>query len=395
MSKRGHISLEGGSSDVKELSEIANIAEVGDNCAIATSLLDANTEFMVDGKTARLSHTVLEGHRFAIVPIKKGDFLMSWGLPFGIAERDILVGEYVMNSLMNNALKGRREVTWVLPDVNFSDTDTSLDAAFTLDEEAFKPGKQVPLSPEHSTLTWNGFLRPHGRGVGTRNCVLIIGATVNSSGFVRTAEKKAFAKFSKSEGSNESTIDRICAFSHNEGGATKQNNRHLILSVLKGVFLHCNTAGAVVVFDEFEPQITETDFRELLGDQLDHVPHRIVTRTSDWSSNLQQVVDAAVELAVTDNTKRTPQPFSNLRIALQCGGSDAFSGVTGNPLVGFISEKLIKLGGSAVIAETPELVGAEPYVLDNCADLKVAKDFLNLTTRYMEYAGRHGQNASG
>ena len=393
MSKRSHISLEGG-TDVKDLTEIANIAEAGDNCAIATGLLNAGTEFVFDGKTARISHTILEGHRFALMPINKGEYLMSWGLPFGIAERDLLVGEYVMNSLMINALQGRREVTWELPAVNFKDTDTSVDAAFSLDEEKFTPGKQVELSPDHLDHTWNGFMRPHNRGVGTRNCVLIIGATVNSSGFVRTAEQRASTKFSNSK-TDDATVDRICAFSHNEGGAGKQNNRHLILSVLKGVFLHCNTAAAIVVFDETEPQITESDFRELLGDRINHVPHRIVTRTSDWASDLKTVVDSAVELANTDDTKRTPQSFSHLKIALQCGGSDAFSGVTGNPLVGIICEKLIKLGGCAVIAETPELVGAEPYILDNCEDLSVAKHFLNLTTRYMEYAGRHGQNASG
>ena len=93
--------------------------------------------------------------------------------------------------------------------------------------------------------------------------------------------------------------------------------------------------------------------------------------------------------------RRTRQPVAHLRIGLQCGGSDAFSGVSGNPLVGWVSKELIRHGGSANLAETDELIGAEPYVLSNVRDLETARAFLRQLEIFQERAGWHGHSAEG
>ncbi len=93
--------------------------------------------------------------------------------------------------------------------------------------------------------------------------------------------------------------------------------------------------------------------------------------------------------------RRTPQPLSELKIALQCGGSDAFSGVSGNPLVGLVSKEVIQAGGSALLAETDELIGAESYLLQNVRDAATAERFLEIVARFQTWAAWHGFSAHG
>jgi altronate dehydratase len=90
---------------------------------------------------------------------------------------------------------------------------------------------------------------------------------------------------------------------------------------------------------------------------------------------------------------RTEEPLSELRIGLQCGGSDAFSGVSANPLVGWVSKEVVRNGGAANLAETDELIGAERYVLKNVRDAETARRFLGAVERFKERVGWHGHTA--
>ena len=87
------------------------------------------------------------------------------------------------------------------------------------------------------------------------------------------------------------------------------------------------------------------------------------------------------------------QSLANLKLALQCGGSDAFSGISGNPLAAWIAKAVIRSGGSANLAETDELIGAEPYVLENVRDLETAERFLTMIRRFKTWSAWHGNSA--
>ena len=91
--------------------------------------------------------------------------------------------------------------------------------------------------------------------------------------------------------------------------------------------------------------------------------------------------------------ERTEQSVSNIKIALQCGGSDAFSGVSGNPLAAYVAKEIIRYGGAANLAETDELIGAEPYVLQNARDFETARKFLDTVERFKERVRWHGHTA--
>ena len=98
-------------------------------------------------------------------------------------------------------------------------------------------------------------------------------------------------------------------------------------------------------------------------------------------------------LALCQQAHRSPQPLASLCIALQCGGSDAFSGITANPLQGSIAEYLIHRGGSAILAETDELIGADAYILDKVNDIRTAKQFMQTQRHYEAVANLHGVSA--
>ena len=122
-----------------EFDQVARVPAAGDNVAIATRRLEAGVVVADEASEFRLSHTVLEGHRFVRESIPQGAHLTSWGLPFGVAVRALRPGEYVCNEKILTAL-AERDIDFELPAAaNFLDTIETCE----LDEASFVPGRQV------------------------------------------------------------------------------------------------------------------------------------------------------------------------------------------------------------------------------------------------------------
>ncbi len=366
---------------------VARLPRPGDNVAVAVQTLPAGTRIRVDGQILTLDYTVLEGHRFAVAPIPAGAPLLSWGLPFGRALRPIAPGEYVRNAGMLEAL-AVRDLDVPLPsDANFEDYLPS----YTLDPATFRPAAQVAPYPD--TRTFLGYRRSGGRGVGTRNMVVLLGTSSRTGGFVRQLEARL-------QGLPEAypNIDGIVAVAHTEGGHEHPNNLELVLRTLAGFMVHPNVAAVLAVDYGVEPvnnrllaaYMRERDY------PLDHVLHGFFTIEDGFLQGLdraEEMVRGWLEAA--NAVERTPEPLAHLAIALQCGGSDAFSGISGNPLAGWVAREVIRYGGRANLAETDELIGAEPYILQRVRDLDTAQAFLATLRRFQEWAGWHGQSAAG
>ena len=192
------------------LQEIGRIPAPGDNVAIATRRLPAGTQVEFGDRVRSLTHTILEGHRFAIEPIAEGEPLLSWGLPFGRALRAIEPGEYVCNAGILEALR-LRNLDFALPlHANFE----NFVATYELDEQAFRPGTQVPLHAERGTF--EGYPRPGGRGVGTRNVIVLLGTTSLSGSFVKALEARLRAESA-----------RLCKPRRHRGGGAHRRRRNL------------------------------------------------------------------------------------------------------------------------------------------------------------------------
>jgi len=372
---------------VVDFVEIGRVPAPGDNVAIACKKLSAGTRFRLDGETHTLLNALLEGQRFAIAPIEKGEALLSWGLPFGHALSTIQPGEYLCNAGILEAL-GLRRLEFELPEqANFED----FHEAYQLDENAFRPGQQVALHAE--TGAFEGYLRAGGRGVGTRNCILVLATSSLTAGFARKLESRL-----KNAAQAHANVDRIVAVCHTEGGTSRPNNLDLVLRTLSGFMVHPNVA-AVLAVDYGTESVNNRKLEHYLKEKnypIEHVIHRFHTLDRDFNSELDRCESMLRNwIEPVAGMTRSSQPLSGLRIALQCGGSDAFSGVSGNPLAAWVAKEAIRHGGAAALAETDELIGAEPYILANTRDVQTARQFLQKIANFKQRVGWHGHSAEG
>ncbi|MEM7253732.1 MAG: UxaA family hydrolase [Pseudomonadota bacterium] len=375
-------------SDAVDFNDIGRLPTPGDNVGIATRRIEAGTTIAYAGSDFELSHSVMEGHRFVLEPIAEGSELLSWGLPFGIASRDIQPGEYVCNPKILRVLR-ERNIDFELPtNANFNDYMQR----YELNRESFTPGEQVP--PHTAGATFEGYIRSGGRGVGTRNFIVVLATTSLTSGLAR-----AVAELATGDVAQFPNVSGVVAVTHTEGGGEKTpNNLEFVLRTLAGFVVHPNVGGVLALDYGTEPFTNNTlhEFMRANDYPLDHVPHRFLTIADDYEATVEDAVAQIRDwLPAIGAQARASAPASALRLALQCGGSDAFSGITGNALAGWVAKELIKNGGAANLAETDELIGAEPYVLSNVRDYETAESFLNKIDVFKERVSYHGTSAEG
>ena len=371
-----------------DFTSVARLPSVGDNVAIATQTLENGTRIRYEGQQFQLSHTILEGHRFAIQSISENAPLLSWGLPFGFATRSIAPGDYVCNQKMIDSLS-IRNLPFALPETpNFSDKM----APYVLDESEFRSGKQVErYTNERHYL---GYKRPGNRGVGTRNYIVVMGTTARTSSFARR-----LAETCSQRTETYSNIDGVVAVTHTEGGEGQTpNNIDMLLRTLAGFTVHPNI-GAMLLVDYGTEAVTNEMLKAYMlreGYALNDVVHDFYRLQGSFDTDLAngaEIINGWLERV--NSVARTEQSLENLKIALQCGGSDAFSGVSGNPLAAYVAKEVIRYGGCANLAETDELIGSEAYVLQNARDLTTARTFLNTIERFKERVAWHGHSAEG
>lgn len=361
----------------------ARLAANEDNVAIAIQRIEAGTRLERSGGALTLAHTVLEGHRFAVTGIAEGEMLLSWGLPFGRAIRPLLPGDYVCNASMLEALRVR-SLDCSLPDrANFDDHIEE----FVLDVATFRPGPPVSLITP--ARTFSGYARSAARGVGTRNMVVVLGTSSRTAGLVRQITDRLQGMKRLFPG-----VDGLVAIAHTEGGGPEApNNLTEVLRALAGFMVHPNVGAVIAVDQGIEPvnnQVLERFLRDQ-GYPIDDVRHAFLTARGSIAATFA-AAEATIKawLPAVQADRRSEQPLSALRVALQCGGSDAFSGVSGNPLAGSVVHEVIRHGGSGNLCETDELVGAESYVLNNVRDAGTAGQLLGAISSFKERLSWHG-----
>ena len=366
-----------------KLSAVCRLPAPDDNVAIAIRRLDAGTRIEIDGAVRTLASCVLEGHRLAVRSIAPREALLSWGLPFGHALVPIAPGDYVCNESILQAL-AMRQLGIPLPSApNFEDYLVP----FTLDPATYRPGRPVDL--EDRPRTFRGYRRSGGRGIGTRNTIVVLGTTSRTASVARQLASR-LQPLAKSH----AKIDGIVAVAHTEGGGPGEpNNTGEVLRALAGFMVHPNV-GAILALDFGVEPITNARLQAYMrehGLPLDHVRHAFLSVGGGLAAGLaagEQIVRGWIPAVEAD--ARTEEPLAGLRIALQCGGSDAFSGVSGNPLAGAIVHELIRHGGTGVLCETDETAGAEAYVLRNTRDIDVARGVLGHIQGFKERLSWHG-----
>ena len=288
------------------------------------------------------------GHKYARTAIKAGQPVSKYGFPIGEAKCDIAQGEHVHTHNLRTALRK--------------------DGTYT-----YRPQENVikPETPDNI----NAYLRNNG-DIGIRNDIWI----VNTVGCVNHTAQKIAEK-----------TGAFC-FTHPYGCSQLGDDHARTQKILRGLILHPNAGGVLVLGLGCENNGIES-LRQTLGDyDMKRIRFLKAQDVEDEIREGVRIVKELQEIAARD--RRVGVPVSKLRLGLKCGGSDGYSGITANPMVGRISDHLISMGGTSVLTEVPEMFGAEQLLMDRCVNEEVFNDTVRLINRFKAYFTSHGQPVS-
>ena len=240
-----------------------------------------------------------------------------------------------------------------------------------------------PLSIEQEDRSFKGFMRKNGE-VGIRNEIWIVPTVGCVNGIAerlaRQLEQETLLK----------GVDAIHAWHHNYGCSQLGDDHENTRKVLRDICLHPN-AGAVLVLSLGCENNQPEDFMKMLGDYDRERIQLLVTQRveGDEIEEGMKILRKLYKTAAQD--KREELPVSKLRIGLKCGGSDGFSGITANPLVGEFSDWLIAQGGTTILTEVPEMFGAETILMNRCQTPDLFQKTVHLINNFKEYFLSHGE----
>lgn len=302
------------------------------------------------------------GHKIAKEDIRKGDPIIKYGYPIGHATCDIKKGEHVHVHNLKTNLSGQVEYE-------------------------YQPNSEeiARFSTNETTRSFLGYERECGK-VGIRNEVWIIPTVgcVNT-----TAELLAKIANEKYKDILNESIDGIFAFTHNMGCSQLGEDHRCTQQILKGFTMHPN-AGAVLVLSLGCENNNLDEFIPILGNMNPQRVKFLVTQeVEDELEAGEALLDELILYA--SQSKRTKVPASKLIVGFKCGGSDAFSGITANPLCGKVNDKIVKEGGSTVLTEVPEMFGAEQILMARAIDKNVFKKTVELINNFKNYFTKYGQ----
>ena len=287
-----------------------------------------------------------DGHKYARRDIAKGENIIKYGQPIGHATEDIRVGEHVHTHNVKTNLSGKLEYEYEPSEV--------------YDEKA------------ETDLCFMGYVRKNG-DVGIRNDIWI----VNTVGCVnKVAEKLAALTGAK-------------AFSHPFGCSQLGDDQTTTQAILRGMVNHPNAGGVLVLGLGCENNNIDV-FKKFLGEWDDERVKFL--NTQDFDDDISEGVRLINELKeYASQFKREKVHISRLRVGLKCGGSDGFSGITANPLVGRFCDKLVSFGGSCALTEVPEMFGAEHLLMNRCVNEETFEKTVKLINDFKDYYTRYNQ----
>lgn len=288
------------------------------------------------------------GHKYAVRDIANGEKIIKYGFPIGLATEDISKDEHIHSHNMKTALSGTQKYTYT-PDFKFPE--------------------------EEKPQTIKAYIRKNG-DIGIRNDIWII-PTVGCVN--KTAEKIA-------------RLTGAFAFTHPYGCSQLGGDHERTQKILCGLIKHPNAGGVLVLGLGCENN-NITELKKVLG-EYDEERIRFLD-AQDCEDEIAKSVKIIDELKlIAEKDERTEVTISKLKLGLKCGGSDGLSGITANPLCGKITDRLVSMGGSAVLTEVPEMFGAEQILMNRCINEKVFSRTVELINDYKKYFIAHNQPVS-
>ncbi|MDR2269850.1 MAG: altronate dehydratase family protein [Sphingobacterium sp.] len=378
-----------------------------DNVLVALQDLAEGTAIVFEGREFTLKQTVAAKHKFTIQPMKQDAEIFMYGVLVGKLNVDLETGELITTENLRHASEdfrmGDRKTSWIKPDVS-----------------AFKD------------KTFRGFHRSNGT-VGTANYWLVIplvfcenrnvltlksafeeklGYKVKANNYTSEVEDliglyKSGADVNQILGqdllansaANEQerlfkNVDGIKFLNHEMGCGGTRMDSDALCGLLAGYITHPNVAGATVLSlgcQHAQASILKAEI-EKRNPGFDRPLYIFEQQKEGTEKELMQKAIKATFAGMmqADKNERKSATLDKLCIGLECGGSDGFSGISANPALGFVSDILVTLGGSVILAEFPELCGVEQELSDRCVDEPTAEKFMSLMRTYNAKAEADG-----
>ncbi len=301
---------------------------------------------MLINKLDNVDVCIEDGHKYAARDIKAGEDIIKYGQPIGHATEDIKKGEHVHTHNVKTNLSGKLEYVYT-PSV-------------TYDEKI------------ETDLYFEGYVRENGE-VGIRNDIWI----VNTVGCVN----KIAERIAKLTGAKH--------FPHPFGCSQLGDDQTVTQTILRGMVNHPNAGGVLVLGLGCENNNIDV-FKAFLGEYNEKRVKFL--NTQDFEDEIEEGVRIINELKEYAATfKRERVHISRLNVGLKCGGSDGFSGITANPLVGRFCDRMSAYGAGCVLTEVPEMFGAEHLLMNRCENEEIFNKTVKLINDFKDYYTRHNQ----
>ncbi len=327
-----------------------------DNVCVALADLSKGEVIEFDGMQITLVEDIARGHKIALRDIALGENVIKYGYPIGHATEAIVCGGWIHSHNVKTNLRDDLEYTYT--------------------------PKRYEINYPQSDVKVNGYLRKNGQ-MGIRNELWI----VPSVGCVN-GQAQAIAERVKAE-CDCSHLDDVRVYTHNYGCSQLGDDHSNTQKALAALVKHPN-AGAVLVLGLGCENNQIASFKEVIGEwDEERVKFLIAQEVEDEIQSGFEICRELVEKTRAD--KREPLPLSYLKVGLKCGGSDGFSGITANPLVGLFSDWLIAQGGTTILTEVPEMFGAETILMDRAESREVFDSTVSLINDFKGYFRRFDQ----
>ena len=335
-----------------------------DVAALLSPAIAAGTMIRVEGATVATLSAVASGHKVALRPIAAGESVRKFGFPFGRATQNIAPGEFV----------------------HTHNVATLLDKN---EEYAFVPYHGItPETPRDAGKTFQGYVRADGR-VGIRNEIWILCTVGCVNRAAEEAARRAHAALAREFGG---TIDGVYAHTHPYGCSQIGSDLARTRTALASLAAHPNCGGILLMGLGCENNQLEEQVASLrLGDRA-----RLRYFSAQGAGDeIEEAVSLIHELAAIcgGDTRRTV-PLNHLIPGMKCGGSDGFSGLTANPLVGVLSDRMSDIGGISLLTEVPEFFGAERILMARAADEPTFHAIETMINDFKDYFRRYNEPIS-
>ena len=359
----------------REKSRVASFDEIAirmsghDNVAVAKNDINKDTVIQLNGAKIPVEDVIPKGHRFSLSDIKTGDFVLQYGYPFGLSKgvkRGQIINKRNVDTYSNNGFE-------------------------SLANEIFKANRTVQKNKQRNNTqinkTFRGYKKDKGR-VGTRNYYLIVPTSLCASDIaVKIAYSLDISKALKKKYKN---IDGIIAAAHTEGcGCNDGEIIERLMLTLKNTIAHPNVGGVLVIdlgCEKTNYKVVSRYFDGLFksGKPIDYITIQDLGGTRKTFEEGRKIILERLE--EVNDVAREEVHIKHLVIGTECGASDSFSGITSNPVIGQTVDKIIHGGGSAILSETPEMIGAEACLMKRMVSKEVAEKFIHGMEYYKSLA---------